>query len=44
MPLLVVGYGPGNAHAIAKRFGVPGTEPVAGTLTPAEVFAQARKT
>lgn len=23
-------------------FGVPGTEPVAGTLTPAEVFAQAR--
>ena len=24
-------------------FGVPGTEPVAGTLTPAEVFAQARR-
>lgn len=24
-------------------FGVPGTEPVAGTTTPAEVFAQARK-
>lgn len=24
MPLLVVGYGPGNAHAIAKRFGAEG--------------------
>ena len=24
-------------------FGVPGTEPVAGTVTPAQVFVRARK-